>query len=465
MKTRTEGLEGLEPIGNVEAAGLPDIPARVPSGLRINYRGRSIYLRGLRLPSKGIGKWLLILGPGLIATSAGNDAGGIATYSSAGAKFGYDLLWVMVVLTLSFAIVQEMCTRLGAATGRGLLDLIREQFGIGWTLFSILIIVIANGGVTISEFVGIGAASELLGVSRYISVPIAAVALWYLVIFGSYARVEKIFLLMTLVFFAYPIAAILGGPDWGAVAKGATIPTIRFEKEYIFILVGLLGTTITPYIQIFQQSSTVERGTARKHYGNERYDAYAGSVFSNVMSMSMIVATAATLFVAGQHEIGSAADAARALEPVAGTSASVLFAVGLLGASLLAGGVLPLATSYAISEAFGIPKGVNLDYRRGKGFFGLFTAFIVVGAVVALIPNIPIFPLLVGIQVLNGVLLPIILAFILILINREKLTGDLKNTPIYNLLGWGTFAMITVAVVIYLVGSVLDLAGIQIFSG
>jgi Mn2+/Fe2+ NRAMP family transporter len=407
----------------------------------------------------------LILGPGLIATSAGNDAGGIATYSSAGAKFGYDLLWVMVVLTLSFAIVQEMCTRLGAATGRGLLDLIREQFGIGWTLFSILIIVIANGGVTISEFVGIGAASELLGVSRYISVPIAAVALWYLVIFGSYARVEKIFLLMTLVFFAYPIAAILGGPDWGAVAKGATIPTIRFEKEYVFILVGLLGTTITPYIQIFQQSSTVERGTARKHYGNERYDAYAGSVFSNVMSMSMIVATAATLFVAGQHEIGSAADAARALEPVAGTSASVLFAVGLLGASLLAGGVLPLATSYAISEAFGIPKGVNLDYRRGKGFFGLFTAFIVVGAVVALIPNIPIFPLLVGIQVLNGVLLPIILAFILILINREKLTGDLKNTPIYNLLGWGTFAMITVAVVIYLVGSVLDLAGIQIFSG
>jgi Mn2+/Fe2+ NRAMP family transporter len=407
----------------------------------------------------------LILGPGLIATSAGNDAGGIATYSSAGAKFGYDLLWVMVVLTLSFAIVQEMCTRLGAATGRGLLDLIREQFGIGWTLFSILIIVIANGGVTISEFVGIGAASELLGVSRYISVPIAAVALWYLVIFGSYARVEKIFLLMTLVFFAYPIAAILGGPDWGAVAKGATIPTIRFEKEYVFILVGLLGTTITPYIQIFQQSSTVERGTARKHYGNERYDAYAGSVFSNVMSMSMIVATAATLFVAGQHEIGSAADAARALEPVAGTSASVLFAVGLLGASLLAGGVLPLATSYAISEAFGIPKGVNLDYRRGKGFFGLFTAFIVVGAVVALIPNIPIFPLLVGIQVLNGVLLPIILAFILILINREKLTGDLKNTPIYNLLGWGTFAMITVAVVIYLVGSVLDIAGIQIFSG
>ena len=463
MKTGTEGVEGLEPIYDLESGTIPETPKKIPAGMRINYRGHSIYLRGLRLPPRGVWKWLLILGPGLIATSAGNDAGGIATYSSAGAKFGYDLIWVMVVLTLSFAIVQEMCTRLGAATGRGLLDLIREQFGIGWTLFSVAIIIIANGGVTISEFVGIGAASELLGVSQYISVPIAAAALWYLVIFGSYARVEKIFLLMTLVFFAYPIAAILGGPDWGAVAKGAVVPTIKFEKEYIFILVGLLGTTITPYIQIFQQSSTVERGAARKHYGMERYDAYAGSVFSNLMSISMIIATAATLYVAGQHEIGSAADAAKALEPVAGSSASVLFAVGLLGASLLAGGVLPLATSYAVSEAFGIPKGVNLDYRRGKTFFGLFTAFIVIGAVVALIPGIPIFPLLVGIQVLNGVLLPVILVFILILINREKLTGELKNSRIYNLLGWGTFAIITLAVVIFLAGSVLDLIGVNMF--
>ena len=246
MKSRSEGVEGLEPIYDLESGAIPEIPRKVPGGMRINYRGHSIHLRGLRLPPRGIWKWLLILGPGLIATSAGNDAGGIATYSSAGAKFGYDLIWVMVVLTLSFAVVQEMCTRLGAATGRGLLDLIREQFGIGWTLFSVAIIIVANGGVTISEFVGIGAASELLGVSRYISVPIAAAALWYLVIFGSYARVEKIFLVMTLVFFAYPIAAILGGPDWAAVAKGAVVPTIKFEKEYIFILVGLLGTTITP---------------------------------------------------------------------------------------------------------------------------------------------------------------------------------------------------------------------------
>jgi Mn2+/Fe2+ NRAMP family transporter len=450
MTIKPDAVEGLEPIEDVETAGLISAPKTVPSGFRLNIRGRSIFLRGLRLPPRGVWKWLLILGPGLIATSAGNDAGGIATYSSAGAKFGYQLIWVMVLLTISFAVVQEMCTRLGAATGRGLLDLIRERFGIEWTLFAIGIIVIANGGVTISEFVGIGAATELFGVSRYISVPIAAAALWYLIIFGSYARVEKIFLLMTLVFFSYPIAAIMSKPDWGQVARGTVIPTINFDSDYIFLLVGLLGTTITPYIQVFQQSSTVERGASRKRYGQERLDAYFGSIFSNLMSISMIIATAATLYVAGQHDIETAADAAKALQPVAGSAAMVLFAVGLLGASLLAGGVLPLATSYAISEAFGIPKGVNLDYRRGKVFFGLFTAFIVLGAAAALIPGVPIFPLLVGIQVLNGVLLPIILAFILILTNDEKLTGNLKNTAKTNVLGWATFALITLAVAVML---------------
>ena len=450
MTIKPDAVEGLEPIEDVEAAGLISAPKSMPTGLRLNIRGRSIYLRGLRLPPRGIWKWLLILGPGLIATSAGNDAGGIATYSSAGAKFGYQLIWVMVVLTVSFAVVQEMCSRLGAATGRGLLDLIREKFGIEWTLFAIGIIVIANGGVTISEFVGIGAATELFGISKYISVPIAAAVLWYLVIFGSYSRVEKIFLVMTLVFFSYPIAAIMSRPNWGEVARGTFIPTIHFDSDYIFLLVGLLGTTLTPYIQVFQQSSIVERGSSRKRYGQERLDAYFGSIFSNLMSISMIIATAATLYVAGQTDIESAADAAKALEPVAGSFAMALFAVGLLGASLLAGGVLPLATSYAISEAFGIPKGVNLDFRRGRVFFGLFTAFIVLGAIAALVPGIPIFPLLVGIQVLNGVLLPIILVFILILINDQRLTGDLKNSRTYNLLGWATFVLITTAVLVML---------------
>jgi len=456
MRPRPEIAEGLEPIEEVGAAGLVEAPKPIRTGVRLNIRGRSIYLRGLRLPPRGIWKWLLILGPGLIATSAGNDAGGVATYSSAGAKYGYQLIWVMVVLTVGYAVVQEMCSRLGAATGRGLLDLIREKFGLGWTLFAVGIIVVANGGVTISEFVGIGAATELLGVSRFISVPLVAAILWYLVIFGSYARVEKVFLLMTLVFFAYPVAAILAKPDWHDVLRGTVIPSVSLDRDFIFIVVGLLGTTMTPYIQVFQQSSIVERGASRRRYGPERLDAYFGSIFSNLMSVSMIIATAATLYVAGQHDIESAADAAKALQPVAGSSAMLLFAIGLLGASLLAGGVLPLATSYAISEAFGIPKGVNLDYRRGRVFFGLFTAFIAIGAAAALVPDIPIFPLLVGIQVLNGVLLPIILVFILVLINDERLMSSLKNSLTTNIFGWTTFALISAAVVTML--------GLQIYG-
>lgn len=458
--------QGLEPLDSVEAtSALPPHPRNVRTGLRINIRGRSVRLRGLRKQPRGLLRLLVVLGPGLIAASAGNDAGGIATYSSAGAKYGYSLIWVMVIITVSLAVVQEMCARLGAATGRGLLDLIRERFGIGWALFAVSVILIANGGLVVSEFVGISAAAELFGVSKYIAVPVAAALLWYLVIYGSYAWVEKIFLAMTLVFFAYPIAAIMAHPNWGEVAHGAFVPQIKLNSEYIFILVGLLGTTVTPYMQLFQQSSIVERGAARRHYGPERIDAYAGSLFSNLMSIFMIIATAATLYVAGKHDIETAADAARALEPVVGSFAKTLFGVGLLGASMLAGAVLPLATSYAISEAFGIPKGVNLDFRRARMFFTLFTALIVFGVGLALVPGLPVIKLLVAIQVLNGVLLPIILVFILLLINDKRLTGELKNTPLYNVLGWGTFGMITIAVVVMLGGQLLEMLGINLFGG
>jgi Mn2+/Fe2+ NRAMP family transporter len=448
--------QGLEALDAVDTVGLPETSRPIRPGLRISVRGRSVNLRGMRKNPTGMLRWLAVLGPGLIATSAGNDAGGVATYSQAGAKFGYQLIWVMVILTVSFGVVQEMCARLGAATGRGLLDLIRERFGIAWALFAVVVILIANGGVTVSEFVGIGAAMELLGVSKYVAVPLGAVLIWYLVIFGSYARVEKILLLMTLVFFAYPIAAIMAKPDWGEVARGAFIPTFNSDPAYLFLVVGLLGTTVTPYIQIFQQSSLVEKGVARRHYGPERIDAYFGAVFSNLMSISMIIATAATLYVVGQREIGSAADAARALEPVVGSGARVLFGIGLLGATLLAGAVLPLATAYAVSEAFGMPKGVNLDFRRGRVFFSLFTALIVVGVVLALIPNIPVMQLLVGVQVLNGLLLPIILVFILLLINDKSLTKELKNTRVNNALGIGTLVLITSAVLIMLGGQALD---------
>ena len=452
--------QGLEPVEELDLSSLRSRPQALQDSLRLNIRGRSVTLRRFQRPPTGLLKWLLVLGPGLIATSAGNDAGGIATYSQTGAKFGYDLIWVMVILTVSLAVVQEMGSRLGAATGRGLLDLIRERFGINWALLAMGILFVANIGLVVSEFLGIGAAAELFGISKWIVVPVAAVVLWYLVIFGSYAWVEKIFLVMTLVFFAYPVAAILARPDWGEVARGTFIPTFRPEQEYIFLLVGLLGTTITPFMQLFQQSSTVERGVARRHYGPERADAYAGAIFSNLISITMIIATAATLHQAGQTQIESAADAARALEPFVGNAAKTMFGVGLMGASLLAGAILPLATAYAVSEVLGVPKGVNLDFRRAPIFFGLFTGMILFGAVISLIPNLPVIRWLVTVQVLNGALLPIMLIFILRLINDEQLMGTLKNTRLYNILGWGTFLLITTAVVIMLGSQVLSMLGV-----
>lgn len=451
--------QGLEPVEELDLSGLSDQPRTLHSGLRLNIRGRSVSLQRFHRPPTGLLRWLLILGPGFIASSAGNDAGGIATYSAAGAKFGYDLIWVMVVISVSLAVVQEMCARLGAATGRGLLDLIRERFGIGWGLLAMVVFFIANSGVIVSEFLGIGAAAELFGIPKWLVLPAAAI-LWYVVIFGSYAWVEKIFLVMTLVFFAYPVAAILAGPDWGEVAHGAFVPTLRPDQDYLFLLVGLLGTTITPYMQLFQQSSMVERGVARRHYGPERLDSYMGALFSNLVSITMIIATAATLHQAGETEIETAADAARALEPLAGSAASTLFAVGLMGASLLAGAVLPLATAYAVSEVFGMPKGVSLDFRRAPLFFGLFTGMIILGASLSLVPNLPVIQWLVAVQVLNGVLLPTILIFVLLLINDQRLMGTLKNTRLYNVLGWGTFILITAAVVVMLGSQLLTLIGV-----
>ena len=404
----------LEPFPAASRLALPTRPRPIRPGVRLHIRGRSVHLRGLRRTPTGFLRWVLMFGPGLIATSAGNDAGGIATYSAAGARYGYALIWVMLI---------------------------------------------ANGGLVVSEFVGIGAAMELLGISKYVAIPLGAALLWYLVIFGSYVHVEKVFLGMTLVFLAYPAAAIMAQPHWADVARGALWPTVHREADYIVLLVGLLGTTITPYMQLFQQSSLVEKGVARRHYGPERIDTYVGATFSNLMSICMIIATAATLHVVGHTDITTAADAARALEPVVGRAAGGLFAVGLLGASLLAGAVLPLATAYAVSEAFGIPKGINLDLRRARFFFRLFTLLILFGAGWALLPNVPVIQLLVGMQVLNGVLLPIILVFILRLINDERLTGALKNTRLYNILGWGTWALITTAVVLMLGSQCLEMFG------
>jgi Mn2+/Fe2+ NRAMP family transporter len=421
-------------------------------------------LRRLKLPPSRLGGLLALLGPGLIAANAGDDAGGIATYASVGAKYGYDLLWMMVLITFSLAIVQEIATRIGAATGRGLLDLIRERFGIGWALVAVVVVLLANGGVTVTEFVGIGAALELFGISRYLSVPLAAALVWWLVVNGSYRRVETIFLVMTLVFFAYPAAAIMAGPNWGEVAIKTVIPTVRLDSDFLMLFVATVGTTITPYMQLFAQSSTVERGVARKRYGPERLDAYTGAFFSNLIAYAIIVATAATLHRAGQTEIDSAAQAAQALAPVAGPYAFMLFAVGLLGASLLAAGVLPVATAYSVAEAFGFRKGVNLDFRRAPIFVGLFSGLIAVSAIVALIPGLPVFGLLVAVQVLNALLLPVLLYFMLRLSDDRRLMGDLVNGTTLRVVAWATALIVSVLAVLMLVNLSAEAVGLDLFA-
>jgi Mn2+/Fe2+ NRAMP family transporter len=419
-------------------------------------RGRSLKLRRLKQPPSGVFRLLAILGPGLIASVAGDDAGGVATSSVVGAKFGYELLWLLILLTVALAVVQEMAARLGVATGSGLLDLIRERFGIGWALLAVTVIVVANAGVTATEFLGVAAAADIFGVSRWVAVPIAAIGLWALLLYGNYFTAERVFLGMTLVFLAYPVAAVVAHPDWSAVVHGAVVPTLGLDQQHLLLIVALVGTTITPYQQLFQQSAVVEKGVGPRHYAGERLDAYIGAIVGNLIWIFVIVATAATLRPAGVTDIGSAGDAARALEPLAGPFASGVFAFGLLGASLLAGAVVPLATAYSVSEAFGFRKGFGLDYRRAPMFYGLFTALVGFGALVALLPSVPIIALLVGIQVFNGLLLPIVLGFILVLAADRRLMGGLTNTPVQSVLGWLTLVAVTL--------SALLLMGSEIFG-
>ena len=439
-------------------------PASLGRGIRLTIRGRPMVFRRLRAPSSGVIGLLAILGPGLIAANAGDDAGGIATYASVGAKYGYDLLWMMVLITVSLAIVQEVATRLGAATGRGLLDLIRERFGVGWAVVAVAVVLLANGGVTVTEFVGIGAALELFNIPRLLSVPAAAMLVWWLVVKGSYQRVEKIFLAMTLVFFAYPAAAILAGPDWGQVAYNTVVPTVRLDSDYLMLFVATVGTTITPFMQLFAQSSTVERGVARTTYGPERIDAWTGALFSDLIAYFIIVATAATLHQAGQTEIDNAAQAAQALAPVAGQYAFLLFAVGLLGASLLAAGVLPVATAYSVAEAFGFRKGVNLDFRRAPIFVGLFSGLVVLGAAVALIPGLPVFALLVAIQVVNALLLPVLLIFMLRLSDDRHLMGELVNGPRLRIAAWATALIVSALALTMVANLAAQAVGLDLFS-
>jgi NRAMP (natural resistance-associated macrophage protein)-like metal ion transporter len=394
--------------------GRPRLPARLSAR-----RGRLV-------------AFFALLGPGLIAANAGNDAGGIATYSQVGAKYGYGLLWMMVLITFSLALVQTLAARMGVVTGKGLAELVRENYGIRWSAFATVAVVIACLGICISDFVGVGAALGLAGIPAQVTVPIAALVIWLIIVRGSYRSAERVFIWLTLPFFAYPIAAILAKPDWGEVGKAVVAPHIQMNSAYLLLFVATAGTTITPYMQLYLQSAVVERGVREEDLKSEQRQAVAGAVFANLIAGFIIIATGATLFTHGIHSIGSASEAAKALEPFAGRYAELLFGIGLLGASLLACAILPIATSYVISESLGFEKG--LGHRAGEApvFVGVITAMILIATVVAVIPGIPVFNLLVGVQVVNGVLLPINLFFIWRLSRSTKIMGGHRNKGVLN---------------------------------
>lgn len=370
-----------------------------------------------------------IVGPGLIAASAGNDAGGIVTYASAGAQFGYRTLFAMLLVTVALVVVQEMSARLGAYTGEGLVSLIREHFPLRLAAFAVGCLVVANLGLVVSEFAGIGAAFEHFGVSRYLSIPLAAVGVWAAVVLGSYRYAERVFLLLSLVFLAYPVAAVLGHPDWTKVASQTFTPHFLGSNAFIFLVVALIGTTITPYMQLYQAAAVVDKGIGPDDYPRERVDAVVGSIGANLVSMAIIIATAAA--IGGQGPLGSATDAAQALRPAAGGAAAGLFAIGLLGASALAAAVVPLSTAYAISEAVGVERSVSRSFKEAPLFLGLFTAQIAVGSFIALAPG-NLIDLLLNMQVLNGIITPIVLSFILVLANRRSVLGEAANSRVFR---------------------------------
>jgi Mn2+/Fe2+ NRAMP family transporter len=371
--------------------------------------------------------FLGLLGPGLIAANAGNDAGGIATYSEVGAKYGYTLLWAMVLITISLALVQRSAARMGTVTGKGLAELIRERYGIRWSAFATLCVLVANFGICISDFVGVGAALGLAGIPVQVSVPIAALGIWLIIVRGSYRSAEKVFIWLTIPFFAYPIAAILAHPDWGKVGHSLVVPQLHTSPAFLLLFVAMAGTTITPYMQLYLQSAVVERGATVAQLKSESTEAVGGAIFADIVAAFIIIATGATLYVGGIHSIGSAADAAKALEPFAGQYAELLFGIGLLGASLLAAAILPIATSYAVAESLGFEKGIGRRRDEAPVFIGLITVMIVVSTLVAMVPGVPVISLLVGVQVVNGLLLPINLFFVWRLARNEELMGEHRN--------------------------------------
>ena len=389
--------------------------------------------------------FLAVLGPGFITANVDNDSGGILTYSQAGAQFGYTLLWTMIPITLALIVVQEMCARMGVVTGKGLSDLIREEFGLRITFVIMILLVIVNFGNVVAEFSGIAGSMQLFHVSKYLSVPICALVVWALVVKGDYKSVEKVFLAASVFYIAYIVTGVLSGPDWHlAMVETVKLPSrsVWSNKAYVYMTVGVIGTTITPWMQFYLQSSIVEKGITVRQYKASRLDVIVGSIFTDVVAWFIVVACAATLFTHGMRDIAVPSDAAEAMKPLAGQYAFILFAAGLFNASLFAASILPLSTAYTVCEGLGFESGLDKSFREAPFFYWFYSSLIVLGAAVVLIPNFPLVKFIILSQVLNGVLLPIVLIFMLRLINKHELMGKYTNSHWFNVVAWLTAVIV-----------------------
>jgi len=398
-----------------------------------------------------------VVGPGFITANVDNDSGGIFTYSQAGAQFGYLLLWTMIPITVALIVVQEMCARMGAGTGKGLSDLIREEFGLRVTFLMMIGILITNFGNVITEFVGIAGSMGLFGVSKYISVPICAVIVWLIAVKGQYKSVEKVFLAASFFYITYIFAGVLAKPAWmEALTATVKLPQMAAFRQgpYLYMVIGVVGTTIAPWMQFYLQSSIVEKGVTRRQYNTSKLDVIVGCIFTDVVAWFIIVACAATLYVHNVRDIRDAADAAQSLRPLAGDYAYILFALGLFNASVFAASILPLSTAYTVCEGLGLESGVERKFSEAPAFYWLYTALIVAGGAVVLIPGLPLIKIAVFSQVVNGAVLPFVLIFMLLLINKKELMGEYVNKPTFNIIAWATTVIMIALTVLLVYGTV-----------
>jgi NRAMP (natural resistance-associated macrophage protein)-like metal ion transporter len=396
-----------------------------------------------------------VLGPGFITANVDNDAGGIYTYATAGAQFGYHLLWTMIPMAVMLAFAQEISARMGVVTGKGLSELIREEFGLRTTAVLMIGLVFCNLGDVVSEFAGVSSSASLFGVTKWISVPLAALLVWALVVFGDYKKLEKLFVFLSFLYIAYIITAALAHPNWSFALKDTLRPPHLGDfknPSFLFLSVGIIGATVAPWQQFYLQASVVDKGARPAQLKMAQTDAVFGSLFSVVVAAFIVIACAATLFAAGQHNISDAADAAQSLRPLGGRYASVLFAFGLLNASIFAASILPLSTAYTVCESMGFESGLSKRFKQAPVFYWLYTGLLVVGALVILVSSEPPAKLAVLSQVLNGVLLPFVLVFMLVLVNRESLMGKKKNGLLYNIVAWSLTGAATVLMVVMLIG-------------